>query len=756
MVLKNLLRRKGRTLLTTFGIAIGVAAIIALGAMADGIESGYNAMLSGSQADLVLSQQNSFDISYSSVNEAVGPQLEAMPEVARVSGMLQGFVQSEDIPLFFVFGYPEDSFVLDRFRIIEGYGFKARESQKTRGVPLLLGATAADTLGKSAGDTVFLGNSAYRLIGIYETGDTFEDSGAVIRLEDAQILLGKPHQVSLFYIQLKNPAGSASLTPSLRERLVTRVERVWSDLSISGTDEFADKQIMGDALKGYVWAIAGLSIVIGGVGMMNAQLMAVMERTREIGVLRAVGWQSWRVLALIQGEALVVGIAGGALGILMGWSFLSAYSEVAAVFGSTTANIRPYMIQQALGVVLTLGVVGGLYPAWRASRLQPVEALRYEGGSSGKRIQRLPIGGMAINSLWQRTSRTLLTLGAIGLTVGAILALDGSVRGMTVSMTDMMGGGDAEIILRQADIADTSLSAIDERIGKKIAAMPEVQSVSGMIIAIAGLPETPFFFAQGYEPNGYAIRRFVPLQGKRISGNRQLMLGRAIADALNKEVGDTLELSGSRYKVVGIFETGTAWEEMGGVISLRDAQILAGRPRKTTVMSVKLVDSRTAVEIVGKINAQFPEIHAALTGEFVEQMPDMQNMDIMMNAISFLAIAVGGVSVMNTMLMAVLERTREIGVLRALGWRRRKILGLIIQESLILGILGGVTGILIAFGLTFLMTQAPMVGDALAPIWQTDAFIRAILVAALLGLLGGIYPAFRATRLQPVEALRYE
>jgi putative ABC transport system permease protein len=137
-------------------------------------------------------------------------------------------------------------------------------------------------------------------------------------------------------------------------------------------------------------------------------------------------------------------------------------------------------------------------------------------------------------------------------------------------------------------------------------------------------------------------------------------------------------------------------------------------------------------------------------------MPDMQAMDAMMAAISFLAIAVGGIGVLNTMLMSVLERTREIGVLRALGWRRRRILGMIINESLLLGLLGGLVGILVAFVLTYLLNQIPMFGSILSAQWDTVIFVRALMFALLLGVLGGLYPAYRATRLQPVEALQYE
>jgi putative ABC transport system permease protein len=145
-----------------------------------------------------------------------------------------------------------------------------------------------------------------------------------------------------------------------------------------------------------------------------------------------------------------------------------------------------------------------------------------------------------------------------------------------------------------------------------------------------------------------------------------------------------------------------------------------------------------------------------LTADFANQMPDMRTSNSMIGAISVVAILVGGVGVLNTMLMSVFERTREIGVLRALGWGRRRILGLIMREALMLGLLGGLAGIAIALGLVVLLQSIPMIGLAIDAVWSTQIFVRALSVALLLGLVGGLYPAFRATRLTPIEALRYE
>jgi ABC-type antimicrobial peptide transport system permease subunit len=741
------MRRKGRTFLTVLGISIGVATIIGLGALASGFEIGYNTLLSGSKSDLVISQPDSFDISLSSVDESLSADLTIMPEVAAVSGMLEGFVQTEGAPYFFLFGYPEDSYLLERFQIIDGMALNSREAKRTHGKTLILGSAAAEALGKKAGDSIRLGNSVYHIIGIYQTGDAFEDGGAVLKLPDAQEVLGKPRQVSLFYIQLKET--------DLQERFTNRVMRRWSDLEVGSTSDFADKQMMGTYMDAYVWAIAGLAIVIGGVGMMNAQLMSVFERTREIGVLRAIGWSSQRVMRMIIGESLIVCLAGGILGVFLGWLALSALKDVISVFGATT-TIQPELLLRAFVVVMVLGLVGGIYPAWRAARLQPVEALRYEGGTSGKNVRRLPVGGMAVQSLWQRTTRTLLTLGAIGITVGAIMALEGTVLGAGNMITEMATGSDVEIVIRQADVADTELSAIDESIGDKVAAMPEVESVSGIVFVGVMLPETNgFFILFGYAPNEYAIRRFQVVEGTRLTSNHQIILGRMMSEVLKKGVGDSIELGGTRFRIVGIYEAG-GWEEIGGIVSLRDSQNFAGRPRKVMMYAVKVFNPAQAKDLVNRINTQLPEVHAALAGEFVEQMPDMNNVNAMLDGISFLAIFVGGVGVLNTMLMAVFERTHEIGVLRALGWRRRTILNMIMKESLLLGILGGIVGIGIAYVLVYLITSIPMIGDAFSPVFNIEVFIRSMVVALILGVVGGIYPAYRATRLQPVEALRYE
>ncbi len=237
------------------------------------------------------------------------------------------------------------------------------------------------------------------------------------------------------------------------------------------------------------------------------------------------------------------------------------------------------------------------------------------------------------------------------------------------------------------------------------------------------------------------IQRFQIVEGELLNGNRQIMLGRTMADSMNKGVGDTVEFGGIRYRIVGIFESNVGWEQMGGVISLRDSQIAAGKPRKLMMLAVKLRDPAQASALVEQINHDFPEVYAALGGDFADQLPDMQNSKSMTNSpYPSLPLLLGGVGVLNTMLMVVMERTREIGVLRAMGWRRRRVLGLILQESGYLGIGGGIMGIIVAFGMGGLMSTIPGLLGSFGMVWTWDSFTRTIVIALVLGLLGGFYP----------------
>jgi putative ABC transport system permease protein len=131
----------------------------------------------------------------------------------------------------------------------------------------------------------------------------------------------------------------------------------------------------GRAMMG---GLAVLMALVGSVGMTNTILMSVLERTREIGVFRALGWSRRRILTLILKESLLLSGLGGLVGIGIGMLLTQALASIPSIGGFMKASFPPALLGQAIAVALVLGTLGGLYPAWRATKLSPVEALRYE------------------------------------------------------------------------------------------------------------------------------------------------------------------------------------------------------------------------------------------------------------------------------------------------------------------------------------------------------------------------------------------
>ena len=742
MILRNLWRRGTRSLLTILGIAVGVAAVVALGAIGNGMAASYGGALRLNN-DVLVSQANAVDVAFSSLDESIGERLASVPDVTNVDPGVFTWISVGDSPFFLVYGYPAGSVASQHYRIVEGQPVLTSKQ-------VAIGRRAAEALNAGIDDNIRLNGVPYRVVGIYETGQGMEESGGVVTLDDAQEITAKQRAVSIYQVGVRRGADI--------DTVVARIKNMDDGLTVSKSSEYDGNNQWTGYINGFAWGLAAIAILIGGLGMMSAMVMSVLERTREIGTLRAMGWSRGRVVRMILGEAVGLSLVGGAIGVVIGALAAMGVAHIPGVGAMLEGGLTVSIAVQGMVTAIVLGLVGGLYPAWTAANLQPVEALRYEGGATTAPTGRwVRVGGQAFRNLWRRRTRTLISATAIGIGVATLVMLGGMVNGLMSQLNGLAGStGTGNLTVMQREVADMSLSSLDERMVAQIRAMPQVESASPALLGFVMTKELPLFIIMGIEPGSSASAHYKAVDGAPLDRPNEIMIGRAAADSYKLNVGDTMALFENRYKITGIFETGVGYEDAGGALALREAQRLLGRPRAVSFIFVDVRDPKDAGAVVANINARFSDARATLSSEFAQNTNDMQNMEVLVMAIRLLAIFVGGIVVANTMIMSIYERTREIGTLRALGWNPRRIIAQVMRESLYLclvaAVLGSILGVLIMAG----VARIPAYGKMLAPKWDVATFVVAIGVALVLGLLGGIWPAWRASRLQPVEALRYE
>jgi putative ABC transport system permease protein len=241
------------------------------------------------------------------------------------------------------------------------------------------------------------------------------------------------------------------------------------------------------------------------------------------------------------------------------------------------------------------------------------------------------------------------------------------------------------------------------------------------------------------------------------SNPADVILGERAASDLGAAVGDSVVLDSREFTVVGIYRTGSLYEDGGAFANLATVQEIAAKSGVVTAIFVSAEAGVDPIALASEIEDRFPNLATISdVSEYGKVDQGITLLDAANLAISILAVGIGAIGVMNTMVMSVFERTREIGILRAVGWSGGRILRMIIGESLMLCLVamvaGSIAGFLAIQGLLLVET----IRSLLRPEYTVDVFVRGLVVAVVVALAGAAYPAFRAVRLTPMEALRYE
>jgi putative ABC transport system permease protein len=364
---------------------------------------------------------------------------------------------------------------------------------------------------------------------------------------------------------------------------------------------------------------------------------------------------------------------------------------------------------------------------------------------------------VVIRGLTRRRTRTLLTLLGISIGIAAVVALVGLSRGLDKSWAAGMKARGTDLVVSNmtSSLVPKPFSASAQ---DRIAHLPHVDASCGILVDLMSIENTEMMMVSAREWGGFTWKNLKLVTGRMPNDaeEKAVVLGRTAADVLKKKVGDPIQIETAELKVVGIVD-GNAWVENGSVIlSLPLLQEITGDQGRINVIDIRLTPGTSKAEVQAlseQIDKLVPEARAIVASDNLSQSQVSRIVQGMSWSTSLLAIIVGVLGVMNTMLMNVFERTPEICVLLALGWRRRRIVELVLWESAILGLLGGILGVVIGVVGVRILGATPSIKGLMEP----DIGIRllgvSIAIAILVGVVSGLYPAWRSSRVTPSQAL---
>jgi len=377
-MIKNPFRNRTRATLAIIGIAIGIATIVALGMVTGGLQSSTQSTLKAGSAEITVTKIGSgnFGSSGGILDESLITDLENTNGVKDTAGILRvnsnvstpsGGSGFGSMGGFLVNGIDSSKLALVGIDSVNGTIFTNGSSNE-----IIIGKTVAQNLNKTVGSTIDIYGTEFEVTGIFESGNFIYDTGAFTSLSTLQNLTNNTGKVSYIQVKVNDNANASQVSKTIQD------ERP-NDLSATTAVDQANRinQSLG-MIDTASWAISLLAIVIGGVGVINTMIMSVFERTREIGVLKAVGWKDRRILGMILGESIILTLVAAVVGIILGIVAVEIIFKLFITSQSFEAVLTMDTLLKAFGVALLVGIVGGLYPAYRASRLAPTEALRYE------------------------------------------------------------------------------------------------------------------------------------------------------------------------------------------------------------------------------------------------------------------------------------------------------------------------------------------------------------------------------------------
>ncbi len=384
--LKSLYHQKMRTFLTLLGVVIGITAVVSMVSIGAGMTVALEEAIGVLGTDKILIHSKMMaGILGESLSDGDSEAIEDVAGVAFVSPMVSVSVAAKfrgEEKIATVWGL-EPAKAERTFAGVSGYDIKeGRWLAKGDKNKIAIGYLVREDYFErkvNAGNTVEIMGQPFQVIGVFEkTGDRDSDRAIYADLDQVRSLLGMGNRLTVIIVRV-DPGADVE---AVRERIENLLEKKGEKKGI----EVATPKVMAEqasaifkVVQVVFGGLASISLLVGGIGIANTMIMNVLERTHEVGVMKAAGATDAQVMKIFLFESGVIGIFGGSIGVLLGYIISKAINIAAEGYlgpGVLSTAISREMVLFALGFSFAVGVISGVYPAYKASKLNPVEALR--------------------------------------------------------------------------------------------------------------------------------------------------------------------------------------------------------------------------------------------------------------------------------------------------------------------------------------------------------------------------------------------
>ncbi len=374
--LKAIRNNKMRSFLTMLGIIIGVMAVVILVSITQTASSGITDSISSMGSDQITANITDEDVSLSIDSLETLSQNRAISGIAPIISTSKSVTHKENSGSFSIVGITPDYFNVQNITIQRGRLIRESDIEWKTNVAVIGTEVATDLFGPwdAVGGTLFFGERSYKVIGVLEEqGSSLagsDDSKILIPYSTAERITGQSG-VSTFYVKALN-SDSVNMAKNMIESFLLQATRDEDAFTVSNQSDVLDTMDEVDNTMSMLLAgIAAISLLVGGIGIMNIMLVSVTERTREIGIRKAVGAKRRHIMLQFLSESCILSVLGGIIGLLLSVAGIAIYNTI---LGSNSV-LNWSVGGAAIVFCAVIGIMFGSYPAAKASKLQPIDAL---------------------------------------------------------------------------------------------------------------------------------------------------------------------------------------------------------------------------------------------------------------------------------------------------------------------------------------------------------------------------------------------